>query len=356
MRKIILSAICLSLMTLGLMAQSPYPNYREGVAQIKNALFHTGEELPSVNLGYITLGTPKRNAEGKTTNAILIMHGTTGSGRAFLSERFGGQLFGKGQLLDANEYFIILTDAIGHGRSSKPSDGMKMNFPKYNYEDMVSLMYRLLTEHLEVNHLHLVMGTSMGGMNTWVWGYLYPDFMDGLVPLASTPAEIAGRNRMIRQMVVDAITGDPAWNQGNYTEKFFGFRMAMHSMIFMTSDPYHWQEDFPTRASAEAELKRRVDNYYNSMDPNDMMYAFQASRDYNPALHLEKIKAPLMAINSADDQVNPPELQLTERVIHRVKNGKFILLPITPQTIGHSTHSVPTVWSKYLEEFLLSIK
>ena len=336
--------------------QNVYPNYQEGLAKITNFSFHTGEQMEEANMGYITLGTPKKDAGGKTSNAVLIMHGTTGSGNAFLSERFGGQLFGPGQLLDANEHFIILTDAIGHGRSSKPSDGLRMAFPKYNYEDMVHLMYRLLTEHLEVNHLMLVMGTSMGGMNAWVWGYLYPDFMDGLMPLASTPAEIAGRNRMMRKMMVDAITLDPEWKEGNYTAKFLGHRLAMHSLLFMTSSPYHWQQDYPTRAEAEAELERRVERYYQSIDPNDMIYAFEASRDYNPSLHLEKIKAPLMAINSADDQVNPPELELTEKVIHRVANGQFILLPISPETIGHSTHSLPAVWGKHLEAFLREIK
>lgn len=337
-------------------AQQPYRQYKEGLAVIKDFTFHTGDRMEEVNIGYITLGTPKKDAGGKTTNAVLIMHGTTGSGNGFLSDRFAGQLFGPGQLLDANEHYIILTDAIGHGRSSKPSDGMRMRFPKYNYDDMVDLQYRLITEHLGVNHLLLVMGTSMGGMNSWVWGYRYPDFMDGLMPLASTPAEIAGRNRMLRKMMVDAITSDPDWMNGNYTEKFLGHKLAMHSLLVMTSSPYHWQKDYPTREEAEAELERRVMRYYNALDPNDMIYAFEASRDYNPSLHLEKIKAPLLSINSADDQVNPPELELTEKVIDRVKNGRFILLPITPETIGHSTHSVPAVWGKHLEEFLNQIK
>jgi homoserine O-acetyltransferase len=221
---------------------------------------------------------------------------------------------------------------------------------------MVDLQYRLITEHLGINHLLLVMGTSMGGMNTWVWGYRYPDFMDGLMPLASTPSEIAGRNRMLRKMIVDAITLDPAWMNGNYSQKFLGHQLAMHSLLIMTSSPYHWQKDYPTREEAEAELERRVMRYYDAIDPNDMIYAFEASRDYNPSLHLEKIKAPLLSINSADDQVNPPELELTEKVIDRVKNGNFIVLPISPETIGHSTHSVPAVWGSYLEQFLNRIQ
>jgi homoserine O-acetyltransferase len=354
--KIILALLALSFFADRPYSQTRYPNQNEGVATIKNFSFHTGDRMEEVKLGYITLGTPRKDASGKTSNAVLIMHGTTGSGNGFLSDRFAGQLFGPGQILDANEHFIILTDAIGHGKSSKPSDGLRMDFPKYNYDDMVDLQYRLLTEHLEVNHLLLVMGTSMGGMNTWVWGYRYPDFMDGLMPLASTPAEIAGRNRMLRKMMVDAITSDPDWKEGNYTEKFLGHKMAMHSLLVMTSSPYHWQQDYPTREEAEAELERRVMRYYNSIDPNDMIYAFEASRDYNPSLHLEKIKAPLLCINSADDQVNPPELELTEKVIHRVKNGRFVLLPISPETIGHSTHSVPAVWGNYLEAFLEEIK
>ena len=333
-------------------AQISYPSPQQGITEIKNFTFHTGEKMDVVNLGYTTIGTLKKDANGKATNAVLIMHGTTGSGSSFLSERFAGNLFGEGQILDANKYFIILSDAIGHGRSSKPSDGMRMNFPRYNYDDMVNLMHKMLTEGLGVNHLRLVMGTSMGGMNTWVWGYLYPDFMDALMPLASTPVEIAGRNRMMRKMMMDAIMEDPDWAGGNYQTKPLGHRHAMHTLLMMTSSPLQWQKNYPTREASEAYLKQRVDGYFNAIDPNDLIYAFDASRDYNQSLHLEKIKAPLLSINSADDQVNPPELELTEKVIDRVANGKFILLPITDETVGHGTHSVPAVWGKYLEAFL----
>ncbi|MGE0930556.1 alpha/beta fold hydrolase [Peijinzhouia sedimentorum] len=335
-------------------AQNNYPSPKQGIVEVKDFTFHTGEKMDLVKLGYTTIGTLKKDANGNATNAVLIMHGTTGSGSSFLSDRFAGNLFGKGQILDANEYFIILSDAIGHGRSSKPSDGLRMNFPRYNYDDMVNLMHGMLTEGLGVNHLRLVMGTSMGGMNSWVWGYLYPDFMDALMPLASTPVEIAGRNRMMRKMMMDAIMDDPTWANGNYQTKPLGHKHAMHTLIMMTSSPLQWQKNYPTRESAEAYLKQRVDSYFNAIDPNDLIYAFDASRDYNPSLHLEKIKAPLLSINSADDQVNPPELELTEQVIDRVPKGKFILLPITDETIGHSTHSVPAVWGQYLAEFLKS--
>ena len=355
LKRILTFAIAIGIYSLGY-AQSNYPSPKQGIVEIKNFTFHTGEKMDLVNLGYTTIGTLKTDANGKATNAVLIMHGTTGSGTGFLSERFAGNLFGKGQILDANEYYVVLSDAIGHGRSSKPSDGLRMNFPRYNYDDMVNLMHKMLIEGLGVNHLRLVMGTSMGGMNTWVWGYLYPDFMDALMPLASTPVEIAGRNRMMRKMMMDAIMDDPAWANGNYQIKPLGHKHAMHTLLMMTSTPLQWQKNYPTRESAEAYLSQRVDSYFNAIDPNDLIYAFDASRDYNPSLHLEKIKAPLLSINSADDQVNPPELELTEQVIGRVTNGKFILLPITDETVGHGTHSVPAVWGFYLAEFLKSTK
>lgn len=333
-------------------AQAAYPTPVEGDYIARDFEFETGQVLPELRIHYTTIGSPRRDETGTVTNAVLIMHGTTGSGRGFLSERFAGNLFGPGQLLDAAEYYIVLTDGIGHGRSSKPSDGLRMDFPKYTYDDMVRAQYLLLTEGLDVNHLRLVMGTSMGGMHTWVWGYTYPDFMDALMPLASLPVEIAGRNRMIRKMIINSIVNDPVWNEGDYESQPPGLVSAVHALIFMVSSPLQWQRAAPTREEAEAYLDNLVSRYTSSLDANDMIYAFDASRFYDPSPHLEKIRAPLLAINSADDQVNPPELGILMREIERVPNGRAIVLPITDETRGHGTHSVPAIWGEYLEELL----
>ena len=338
--------------TSTLAAAAEYPTPVEGDLMLDDFEFHTGEVLPELNLHYTTLGEPRVNDSGQTTNAVLIMHGTTGSGGGFLSERFAGQLFGPGQLLDAARYYIVLTDAIGHGRSSRPSDGMRMKFPKYNYDDMVEAQYRLLTEHLGVNHLRLVMGTSMGGMQTWVWGYTYPKFMDALMPLASLPVEIAGRNRMMRKMIIDSIMNDPEWVAGNYDKPPSGLVEATYPLIFMVSSPLQWQKEAPTREQAEEFLAARVERYSSGLEANDLIYQFDASRDYDPSPHLGEIKAQLLAVNSADDQVNPPELGILERETANVPHGRYVLLPITDETRGHGTHSIPAIWGPYLEELL----
>ncbi|TDO25459.1 alpha/beta fold hydrolase [Sediminibacterium goheungense] len=334
-----------------------YPTPVEGDYQVKNFTFQSQEQLPEMNLHYTTIGQPTKGKDGKVNNAVLIMHGTTGNGAGFLNQRFAGHLFGSGQLLDATKYYIILVDGIGHGKSSKPSNGLHMRFPKYTYDDMVKAQYLLVTEHLQLDHLRLVMGTSMGGMHTWVWGYTYPDFMDALMPLASLPVEIAGRNRMTRIMAIDLIKMDPAWKGGEYTEQpKVGLTGAISSLFFMGSSPLQLQKNAPTREQAEAAYARTRSSYLTSLDANDFIYAFDASRYYNPAPHLEKIKAPLVAINSADDEVNPPELGLMEKEIKRVKNAKYVLLPITDQTSGHGTHSNPLVWGNYLKELLEKTK
>ncbi|MCI0664487.1 MAG: alpha/beta fold hydrolase [Acidobacteria bacterium] len=325
----------------------------EGDYPIRNFRFESGETLPELKLHFRTLGSPRKDAAGTVRNAVLILHGTTGTGAQFLSRQFAEVLFGPGQLLDATKYFIILPDGIGHGQSSKPSDGMRMSFPKYNFNDMVNAHYLLLTEHLGVNHLRLVMGTSMGGMHTWVWGERYPDFMDALMPLASLPVQIAGRNRMIRRMIMDSIKNDPEWNNGEYKmQPVRGLTAAGNAMMFMTSSPLQMQKQSPTREEADRQFDNRVRTFLNNRDANDMIYQFDASRDYNPAPMLEAIKAPLVAINSADDQVNPPELGIAEREIKRVKRGRFILIPISDQTRGHGTHSLPELWKKYLADLL----
>jgi homoserine O-acetyltransferase len=324
----------------------------EGDFSVRDFKFESGEVLPELKLHYRTLGSPKRDAAGVVRNAVLVLHGTGGSGAAFLSEQFGGELFKPGQLLDANQYFVVLPDGIGHGQSSKPSDGLHARFPHYNYNDMVTAQYRLLTEGLGVTHLRLVMGTSMGGMHTWVWGEKYPDFMDALMPLASLPVQIAGRNRTMRRMVIDSIRNDPDWNNGEYKSQPRGLTAAVYTLLFMTSSPLQWQKQAPTREAADRFFDNLVSGQLRRADANDMLYAFDSSRDYDPAPKLELIRAPLSAINSADDQVNPPELGIIEREIRRVKRGRFILIPISDQTRGHGTHSLPAIWKEHLAELL----
>lgn len=325
---------------------------QEGDFLIANFQFESGEVLPELRLHYMTFGTPRRNAAGVVENAVLILHGTGGSGQNFLSENFSGVLFGPGQLLDAERYYLILPDGIGHGQSSKPSNGLRARFPKYAYNDMVRAQYQLLTEGLGVNHLRLVTGTSMGGMHTWIWGETYPDFMDCLLPLASLPVEIAGRNRMMRRMIMETIRSDPDWQDGNYTTQPHSLVAAIHILLFMTSSPRQWQKEAPTGPAADLFLEQKVQEYLSRLDANDMLFHFAASRDYNPASGLARIKAPLLAINSADDQVNPPELGIMEAAIQQVEHGRYILLPITDETRGHGTHSLPALWQQHLAELL----
>ncbi len=324
----------------------------EGDFTIRDFKFESGETLPELKLHYRTLGAPVRDSAGMVQNAVLILHGTGGTGRAFLSQSFGGVLFGPGQLLDAKKYFIILPDGIGHGGSSKPSEGLHARFPHYNYSDMVTAQHRLLRDGLGVNHLRLVMGTSMGGMQTWVWGEMHPDFMDSLMPLASLPVQIAGRNRMLRRMVIDSIKNDPLWNNGEYKEQPRGLISATYTLMLMTGSPLQAQKQAPTREAADKLFDNQVKSRMASVDANDMLYQFDASRDYDPAPKLESIKAALIAVNSADDFVNPPELGILEREIKRVKRGGFVLIPISDQTRGHGTHSLPELWKQHLARLL----
>jgi len=337
-------------------AHAEVPAATEGDYVLKDFRFASGEVLPELRIHYRTLGQPRRDAQGVVRNAVLVLHGTTGSGQNFMSEAFAGHLFGPGQLLDAATHFIVLPDGIGHGRSSKPSDGLRARFPRYGYDDMVEAQYRLLTEGLQVNHLRLVMGTSMGGMHTWVWGERHPSFMDGLVPLASAPTAIAGRNRILRKMAIDAIRGDPEWKEGNYTAPpRQGLRAALDVLLVMGSSPLYWQTLAPTRDAADAWLAQQMESREKAADANDLLYAFESSRDYDPAPLLEKITAPLLAINSADDVVNPPELGLLEALMPRVKQGRYVLVPTSPATRGHGTHSLPAVWGDHLRAFLATL-
>jgi len=330
-----------------------WPSPHEGDFVIHDFRFQSGETSPEVRIHYTTLGTPVKDAGGRTVNAVLVLHATGGSGRQFLRPIFAGVLFGPGQLLDATRYYIILPDNIGHGKSSKPSDGMHAHFPQYDYADMVSLQHELVEKGLGVNHLRLVLGTSMGCMHSWMWGEAYPDQMDALMPLACLPVEIAGRNRLWRKMVIDGIRQDPEWKDGEYNS---GPRAALQIsadfLLIAGSAPLHMQQDMPTRNAAEKYLDESVKRLTAELDANDFLYAVSASRDYNPSSKLNLIRAPVMFINSADDFINPPELGIAEREINHVKKGKFVLLPASEMTHGHGTHSLAAVWQQYLKELL----
>ena len=329
-----------------------YPAPTEGDFTVRDFKFRSGETLPELRIHYRTLGTPQKDAQGKTINAVLIMHGTTGSGGQFIRPEFAGELFGKNQPLDATKFFIVLPDGIGHGKSSKPSDGMHAKFPHYGYLDMVDAQYRLLTEGLGVNHARLVMGTSMGGMQSWLWGELHPDFMDALMPLASLPTQISGRNRAWRRMVVDAIRNDPAWNGGEYKAQPPSLRIAAEMLWLMSSNPVLRQNEAPTLAKTDEVLDKFVEQIAKRDDATDVLYALEASRDYDPGPNLEKIQAPLLAINSADDLINPPELGILEREIKRVPHGRAIVIPFSDKTRGHGSHTIAGLWKNDLAELL----
>ncbi|MGB8521924.1 MAG: alpha/beta fold hydrolase [Candidatus Acidiferrales bacterium] len=334
-------------------AQTPsqYPVV-EGDYVAHNFKFKSGEELPELHLHYRTLGKPDRDAQGRIKNAVLILHGTGGSGQQFLVPQFAGELYGPGQLLDINKYFIILPDGIGHGKSSKPSDGMHAHFPAYDYDDMVAAQHLLVTEGLGVQHLRLILGTSMGCMHSFVWGETYPDFMDALMPLACLPVQIAGRNRVWRKMVMDAIRNDPAWDGGEYKDPpKEGLLTAEDFLVVAGSAPLLMQKTLPTRDAAD-KYADNAEKRAATLDANDLLYQVNASRNYDPSPQLETITAPVMWVNSADDFINPPELGIAEKESKRLKNGTFVLIPISEQTHGHGTHTWAAVWQSYLKQLL----
>lgn len=331
-----------------------YPKPVEADCVLKNFHSTSGEVLPELRIHYRTIGMPDRDAQGVVRNAVLVMHGTTGNGAQFIRPEFAGELFGPGQPLDASRFFIILPDGIGHGKSSKPSDGLHAHFPHYGYVDMVEAQYRMLREALGVSHLRLVMGTSMGGMHTWLWGELHPDFMEALMPLASLPGQISGRNRVWRRTVIDAIRNDPDWRGGDYVKQPQSLRTAAEMLFFMSSNPTVRQQEMPSVSKADAVLDAYVSAYIKSADANDVLYAVEASRDYDPAPGLETIRAPLLALNTADDLINPPELGILEREIKRVPMGKAIVLPLSEKTRGHGTHTLAALWKNELEALLQS--
>jgi homoserine O-acetyltransferase len=361
MKKNTRSFVQLTILALSLatgQAQTPqpeknWPSQHEGEFVVHDFHFQSGETLPALRLHYTTIGKPAKDATGHTTNAVLILHGTGGNGENFLRPIFADVLFGQGQLLDATRYFIILPDNIGHGRSSKPSDGMRAHFPQYEYADMVALQHELLENGLGVNHLRLLLGTSMGCMHSWIWAETYPDQLDAVMPLACLPVQIAGRNRLWRKMVIDGIRQDPDWKNGDYTTQPRAALLIGADMLLIAgSAPLRMQQELPTRDATDKYLDESMKRMTATLDANDLLYAVSASRNYDPASKLDTITAPVMFINSADDFINPPEVGIAEREIKKVKNGKFILLPVSDQTFGHGTHTHAVVWQQYLKELL----
>ena len=324
----------------------------EGDATFRNFRFHNGEVLPELKMHYRTLGQPKKDAKGRITNAVMVLHGTGGTGAQFLRPQFADELYGPGQPLDIAKYYIILPDSIGHGGSSKPSDGLKMAFPKYDYDDMVEAQRRLLVDHLKVTELRLLAGTSMGCMHSFVWGTTHPGFARAMFPTACLPVEIAGRNRMWRKISIDAIKADPLWNNGNYTtQPIGGLRTAAALGFIAGSAPVRMQAEAPTRVAAEKALEGRVEAGMTD-DANDVIYRIDSSRNYNPAPLLEKITVPVVWINSADDFINPPNLKIAQAEAAKMPNAKYIEIPETAETRGHSTHTWAVVWEKELTDLL----
>lgn len=324
----------------------------EGDIVVHDFHFRSGETLKDLRLHYTTLGAPRRDAAGHVVNAVMVLHGTGGQGHNFIRPEFSGVLFRPGGLLDPARYYIILPDGIGHGKSSKPSDGLHARFPKYDYDDMVEGQFQLL-KGLGVDHLRLIMGTSMGCMHSFVWGETHPDFMDALMPLACLPTQIAGRNRMWRRMVIDGITSDPAWMGGDYkTQPQMGLRIAADMLTIAGSAPLYLQARYSTRDAADAALTKAVDADLAELDANDTLYAVSASRNYDPSANLERITVPVMWLNSADDFINPPELGIAQKMAPRLPHGRFIMIPISDQTRGHGTHTLAAVWQDHLAELL----
>ena len=328
---------------------------------LKNFRFRDGESLPEVRMHVTTLGQPHRNAAGQIDNAVMVLHGTGGDGKQFLRPQFADELYGPGQPLDIGKYWIILPDNIGHGKSSKPSDGMRMRFPKYDYDDMVEAQHRMLTEGLGIRHMRLIMGTSMGCMHSFVWGETYPDFASALMPLACEPIEIAGLNRMWRQLVIDGIKSDPAWGQGKSAgeydqEPVQGLRTAESIEFIAGGAPLNLQKEYPTRDAAKAYVEQRVESGMAGLDANDMIYQFDSSRNYNPWPKLGAITAPMAWINSADDFINPRNLDVPQRAIKRMKNARFRLIPESAETHGHGTHTWAKFWKQDLSELLARSK
>ncbi len=344
----IASALVLTLIATAAALAQNYPAPKEGTWVARDFKFHTGEVMPELKLAYRTVGDP-------SGEPVIVLHGTGGSGAGMLSANFAGELFGPGQALDATKYFIVLPDAVGHGKSSKPSDGLRAKFPRYNYADMAAAQYKLVTEGLGLKRARLVIGNSMGGMHVWLWGSAYPDFADALVPMASQPTEMSSRNWMMRRMIIDAVRNDPAWKGGDYTEQPQAFRAAnVFFGISTIGGTLAYQKQAPTREAADKLLEQRYAQATKA-DANDFLYAWDSSRDYNAAPGLDRITAPLLAINAADDERNPPETGIMERELKRMKNGKLLLIPASDETRGHAATGMAKFYKRELAEFLAAV-
>jgi homoserine O-acetyltransferase len=325
----------------------------DGTYTIDHFQFKDGETIDHLRLHYLTLGQPHRDAAGHVDNAVLLLHGTGGDAHSLLNPVFSNVLFVPGGVLDITKYFLILPDDIGHGTSSKPSDGLHARFPQYDYDDMVRSQYLMLTDGMHVDHLRLILGTSMGCMESFVWGETYPGFAQALAPFACLPVELAGRNRMMRHMAIQAIKQDPAWMGGDYkTEPVEGLRTANEMIWIMGTAPLQLQKVAPTRAEAEAFIDGAIATAMAKTDANDLMYYLNASRNYNPAAKLGTIQVPVLWINSADDFINPPELGIAQKMVGEMPKAKFVLIPISDATRGHGTHTQAAVWKDYLAEFM----
>ena len=347
--------VLLGAMTGTVIAQTPsHWLAQDGAFDIAQFQFGTGESLPELHLHYLTVGTPHKNKDGHVDNAVLLLHGTGGDAHSLLNPLFSDVLFGPGQPLDTTRYFLILPDDIGHGASSKPSDGLRAHFPRYDYDDMVRSQHAMLLEGLGVDHLRLILGTSMGCMEAFVWGETYPGFSDALAPFACLPSAVAGRNRMVRYMAVQAIKQDPQWLNGDYkSQPVQGVRTALEMIFIQGSSPLQLQKQAPTRVAAEAYIDNYLKNAMGTADANDLIYRIEASRNYDPSAALEKITVPVLYINSADDFINPPELGIAETMAKRMPRCRFILIPTSDATRGHGTHTVAALWKDQLAQLLL---
>ena len=324
----------------------------QGDAILKDFTFADGEQLPALKIHYATLGTPRRDKAGRIVNAVMVLHGTGGSGQQFLQPQFAQELYGPGQPLDLTRYYVILPDGIGHGKSSKPSDGLKMRFPNYDYADMVEAQRRLLVERLGVQRLRLLMGTSMGCMHGFVWGAAHPEFVQAMMPMACLPVRIAGHNRMWRKAAIEGIKQDPAWQGGNYTsEPVQGLRTAVSLLQVAGFAPLYLQKAYPTPDAADAYIVDRIAKDLPTRDANDLIYQLSASYDYDPAAALERIKVPMTWVNSSDDFINPWDYGIAEKAAARLPNARYILIKATDQTRGHGTHT----WAKFWKDELVNL-
>jgi homoserine O-acetyltransferase/O-succinyltransferase len=358
-RALKLSSVVFPIVLAGLSAAAAqtrsYPDQTEGDFVIRDFRFMSGETLPELKLHYTTLGTPQRNPDGRIRNAVLLLHGTTGTGKSFLAPRLAGAQFGPAQPLDASRYYVVLPDGIGRGGSSKPSDGLHAHFPRYGYRDVVEGQYRLMTEGLKIDHLRLVLGTSMGGMQTWMWGEMHPDMMDALMPIASLPVQISGRNLLFRKVLTESIRRDPAWRDGEYREQPTQFAYVVPELRFMASSPAKLQQLAPTRAAAVELYDKMLESARRTFDANDLLYWFESSFDYDPEPGLGKIKARLRAVNFADDAINPDELGILERLTPMIPGARYTVVPASERTSGHETLTLAAVWKPYLVELLQSL-